>query len=173
MFGGNSIDIEGKSVLTILLDEVSSTSVLPSARTVDLTHTLFLTGPAPFLRLPSRLYRSLVSRRVSVCPRREDLDASHEPADVFFFSPLPSYYYYAFAIALISVSSILQTLFETKRVSQAFLPPGSSRVLTFLLRQTIERMREMSRFSCDVQTLIDGECTLSTLFARSPFSSLI
>ena len=27
-----------------------------------------------------------------------------------------------------------------------------------LLPQTIERMREMSRFSCDVQALIGGEC---------------
>lgn len=25
--------------------------------------------------------------------------------------------------------------------------------------QTIERMREMSRFTCDVRVLIDGECT--------------
>lgn len=48
------------------------------------------------------------------------------------------YYYYAFAIALISITSILSTLVETKR--------------------TIERMREMSRFHCNVKVLIDGEC---------------
>ena len=48
------------------------------------------------------------------------------------------YYYYAFAIALISITSILSTLVETKR--------------------TIERMREMSRFHCDVKALVDGEC---------------
>jgi len=46
------------------------------------------------------------------------------------------YYYYAFAIALISITSILSTLVETKR--------------------TIERMREMSKFHCDVRVLIDG-----------------
>ncbi|OWZ71730.1 hypothetical protein AYX14_02820 [Cryptococcus neoformans] len=50
---------------------------------------------------------------------------------------LDDYYYYAFAIALISVTSIMSTLIETKR--------------------TIERMREMSRFHCDVKVLIDGE----------------
>lgn len=50
---------------------------------------------------------------------------------------LDDYYYYAFAIALISISSILSTLFETKR--------------------TIERMREMSKFICDVRVLSDGE----------------
>ncbi|EKC97467.1 cation transporting ATPase [Trichosporon asahii var. asahii CBS 8904] len=47
------------------------------------------------------------------------------------------YYYYAFAIALISATSILSTLIETKR--------------------TIERMREMSRFECPVNVLIDGK----------------
>ena len=52
---------------------------------------------------------------------------------------IDDYYYYAFAIALISVTSILSTLVETKR--------------------TIERMREMSRFHCDVKVLVDGECT--------------
>jgi magnesium-transporting ATPase (P-type) len=51
---------------------------------------------------------------------------------------IDDYYYYAFAIALISVTSILSTLVETKR--------------------TIERMREMSRFHCDINVLVDGEC---------------
>ncbi|WWC88708.1 uncharacterized protein L201_003621 [Kwoniella dendrophila CBS 6074] len=50
---------------------------------------------------------------------------------------LDDYYYYAFAIALISITSVLSTLVETKR--------------------TIERMREMSRFHCDVRVLVDGE----------------
>ncbi|ODN81649.1 hypothetical protein L202_02049 [Cryptococcus amylolentus CBS 6039] len=50
---------------------------------------------------------------------------------------LDDYYYYAFAIALISVTSIMSTLVETRR--------------------TIERMREMSRFHCDVKVLVDGE----------------
>ncbi|KAM0791677.1 hypothetical protein ACM66B_003953 [Microbotryomycetes sp. NB124-2] len=47
------------------------------------------------------------------------------------------YYYYAFAIAVISIVSIVQTLIETKA--------------------NIERMREMSRFSCPVQVLRGGE----------------
>jgi hypothetical protein len=51
---------------------------------------------------------------------------------------IDDYYYYAFAIAVISISSILGTLIETKR--------------------TIERMREMSRFHCDVNVLVDGDC---------------
>ncbi|WVQ83070.1 hypothetical protein IAT38_005208 [Cryptococcus sp. DSM 104549] len=54
---------------------------------------------------------------------------------------LDDYYYYAFAIALISITSILSTLIETKR--------------------TIERMREMSRFHCDVKVLVDGEWTIT------------
>ncbi|KAK1925519.1 putative cation transporting ATPase [Papiliotrema laurentii] len=53
---------------------------------------------------------------------------------------IDDYYYYAFAIALISVASVLSTLIETKR--------------------TIERMREMSRFHCDVRILVDGEWVL-------------
>lgn len=51
---------------------------------------------------------------------------------------IDDYYYYAFAIALISITSIMSTLIETKR--------------------TIERMREMSRFHADVKILVDGEC---------------
>lgn len=88
LFGLNSIDIEGKSVITLLLDEV--------------LHPFYV----------------------------------FQVASIILWS-LDDYYYYAFAIALISISSILQTLIETKR--------------------TIERMREMSRFVCPVQALIDGE----------------
>ena len=47
------------------------------------------------------------------------------------------YYYYAFAIAVISVVSIVSTLVET--------------------RSNVERMREMSRFSCPVRVLRNGE----------------
>ncbi|PWZ03441.1 hypothetical protein BCV70DRAFT_17364 [Testicularia cyperi] len=46
------------------------------------------------------------------------------------------YYYYAFCIAAISVASIVTTLLET--------------------RQTVNRMREMSRFTCDVRVLRQG-----------------
>ncbi|KAJ7072233.1 P-type ATPase [Mycena amicta] len=48
---------------------------------------------------------------------------------------LDNYYYYAFCIFLISIISITTTLVETKK--------------------TIARMREMSRFSCDVEVLSD------------------
>ncbi|KAN0063742.1 hypothetical protein ACQY0O_003792 [Thecaphora frezii] len=46
------------------------------------------------------------------------------------------YYYYAFCIAVISLASIVTTLIET--------------------RQTVNRMREMSRFTCEVRVLREG-----------------
>lgn len=46
------------------------------------------------------------------------------------------YYYYAFCIAAISLASIITTLIET--------------------RQTVNRMREMSRFTCEVRVLREG-----------------
>ena len=46
------------------------------------------------------------------------------------------YYYYAFCIAVISLASIITTLLET--------------------RQTVNRMREMSRFTCEVRVLREG-----------------
>lgn len=88
LFGANAIDIEGKSLVGLLMDEV--------------LHPFYV----------------------------------FQIASILLWS-LDDYYYYAFAIALISVSSIASTLIETKR--------------------TIERMREMSRFSCPVQALVDGE----------------
>jgi len=60
---------------------------------------------------------------------------------------IDDYYYYAFAIAVISISSILGTLFETKR--------------------TVERMREMSRFHCDVRVLVEQQCELSPTLNKS------
>ncbi|GAA5846586.1 hypothetical protein JCM3766R1_007121 [Sporobolomyces carnicolor] len=50
---------------------------------------------------------------------------------------IDDYYYYAFAIAIISVVSIVSTLIET--------------------RANVERMREMSRFSCEVKVFREGE----------------
>ena len=47
------------------------------------------------------------------------------------------YYYYAACIALISAASIITTLLETRR--------------------TIKRMREMSRFTCAVRVLREGQ----------------
>ncbi|EGO26058.1 Ca-transporting ATPase [Serpula lacrymans var. lacrymans S7.9] len=49
---------------------------------------------------------------------------------------LDDYYYYAFCIALISTLSVATTLIDTKK--------------------TIKRMREMSRFSCDVVAFVDN-----------------
>ncbi|GAA5992809.1 hypothetical protein JCM10908_001348 [Rhodotorula pacifica] len=50
------------------------------------------------------------------------------------------YYYYAFAIAVISIVSIISTLLET--------------------RANVQRMREMSRFSCPVRVYRDSEWTI-------------
>jgi cation-transporting ATPase 13A2 len=61
---------------------------------------------------------------------------------------IDDYYYYAFAIAVISISSILGTLFETKR--------------------TVERMREMSRFHCDVRVLVEHECESVCMAMKVP-----
>ncbi|KDE02331.1 hypothetical protein MVLG_07113 [Microbotryum lychnidis-dioicae p1A1 Lamole] len=58
------------------------------------------------------------------------------------------YYYYAFAIAIISVASIVSTLIETKG--------------------NIERMREMSRFSCPVRVLRDSQWTSDVSDALVP-----
>ncbi|KAF8919770.1 hypothetical protein CPB85DRAFT_1373089 [Mucidula mucida] len=49
---------------------------------------------------------------------------------------LDDYYYYAFCIAVISVLSVTTTLVET--------------------RKTIARMREMSKFSCKMEVVVDG-----------------
>lgn len=88
LMGENNIDIEGKTLFGLLVDEV--------------LHPFYV----------------------------------FQIASIFLWC-IDDYYYYAFAIALISATSILSTLLETKR--------------------TIERMREMSKFNCPVNVLIDGE----------------
>ena len=50
------------------------------------------------------------------------------------------YYYYAVAIFVMSVGSIVATLIETK--------------------STMKRLREISRFVCDVRVLRNGFCKL-------------
>ncbi|KAJ7251534.1 Ca-transporting ATPase [Mycena haematopus] len=87
LFGKNEVDIEGKSTVSLLVEEV--------------IHPFYV----------------------------------FQIASVILWS-LDNYYYYAFCIALISVISISTTLIETQK--------------------TILRMREMSRFSCDVDVLVDG-----------------
>ncbi|KAF9263238.1 hypothetical protein L218DRAFT_959259 [Marasmius fiardii PR-910] len=87
LFGNNAIDIEGKSTLSLLVDEV--------------IHPFYV----------------------------------FQIASVILWS-LDDYYYYAFCIAVISIASITITLIDTKK--------------------TIARMREMSRFSCKVDVLVDG-----------------
>lgn len=68
---------------------------------------------------------------------------------------LDDYYYYAFCIALISVASIATTLIDTKKVGFGVSARTTALSLTL---QTIARMREMSRFSCPVNVLVDGAC---------------
>ncbi|OSC97098.1 Ca-transporting ATPase [Trametes coccinea BRFM310] len=97
LFGPNLIDIEGKSTLSLLIDEV--------------IHPFYV----------------------------------FQIASIILWS-LDDYYYYAFCIALISAISIVTTLVETK--------------------QTIKRMREMSRFVCKVRVYRDStwiECDSSEL----------
>ncbi|KAI0697731.1 P-type ATPase [Cerioporus squamosus] len=97
LFGPNLIDIEGKSTISLLIDEV--------------IHPFYV----------------------------------FQIASIILWS-LDDYYYYAFCIALISAISIVTTLVETK--------------------QTIARMREMSRFFCKVNVYRDGswsECDSSEI----------
>ncbi|EIW62465.1 Ca-transporting ATPase [Trametes versicolor FP-101664 SS1] len=97
LFGPNLVDIEGKSTLSLLIDEV--------------IHPFYV----------------------------------FQIASIVLWS-LDDYYYYAFCIALISAISIITTLIETK--------------------QTIARMREMSKFVCTVRVYRDGswsECDSSSL----------
>ncbi|OJT09471.1 hypothetical protein TRAPUB_14051 [Trametes pubescens] len=97
LFGPNLVDIEGKSTLSLLIDEV--------------IHPFYV----------------------------------FQIASIVLWS-LDDYYYYAFCIALISAISIITTLIETK--------------------QTIARMREMSKFICTVRVYRDGswsECDSSSL----------
>ncbi|KAF8622733.1 hypothetical protein AX15_006823 [Amanita polypyramis BW_CC] len=87
LFGHNLIDVEGKSTLSLLADEI--------------IHPFYV----------------------------------FQVASIILWS-LDDYYYYAICIAVISIGSIITTLLETKK--------------------TIGRMREMSRYSCKVDVLIDG-----------------
>ncbi|KAF8070552.1 hypothetical protein FPV67DRAFT_1487805 [Lyophyllum atratum] len=87
LFGNNEIEIEGKSTVSLLIDEV--------------IHPFYV----------------------------------FQIASIALWS-IDDYYYYAFCIALISVITITATLLETKK--------------------TIRRMRDISRFSCKVDVLIDG-----------------
>ncbi|KZT54211.1 Ca-transporting ATPase [Calocera cornea HHB12733] len=91
LFGSNLIDVKGKSIGGLLVDEV--------------LHPFYV----------------------------------FQIASIILWS-VDDYYYYAFCIALISLISIATTLIETKR--------------------TIERMREMSRFTCPVRVLVDGSWTV-------------
>ncbi|KAG7446211.1 uncharacterized protein BT62DRAFT_931667 [Guyanagaster necrorhizus] len=90
LFGPNAIDIEGKSTVALLVEEV--------------IHPFYV----------------------------------FQIASIVLWS-LDDYYYYAFCIALISVISVTTTLIETKK--------------------TITRMREMSRLSCKMDTLVNGVWT--------------
>jgi len=88
LFGSNVIDIESKSTLNLLVDEV--------------LHPFYI----------------------------------FQVASVALWS-FDNYYYYAICIVIISCASIITTLIET--------------------RNTVKRMREMSRFSCRVNVLREGK----------------
>ncbi|GAA5825204.1 hypothetical protein JCM11251_006142 [Rhodosporidiobolus azoricus] len=92
LFGSNTIEIEAKSIGTLLMDEV--------------------------------LHPFYIFQIFSIALWSVD-----------------DYYYYAFAIAVISIASIISTLLET--------------------RANVQRMREMSRFSCEVNILRDSEWILA------------
>ncbi|KAG6849996.1 hypothetical protein H0H93_002786 [Arthromyces matolae] len=87
LFGKNEIEIEGKSTISLLVDEV--------------IHPFYVFQIASIV--------------------------------LWMFD---DYYYYAFCIAVISMTTITATLLETKK--------------------TIKRMRDMSRFSCQTDVLING-----------------
>ncbi|KAH0589002.1 hypothetical protein H2248_004780 [Termitomyces sp. 'cryptogamus'] len=87
LFGRNEIEIEGKSTISLLVDEV--------------------------------IHPFYVFQIASIALWMVD-----------------NYYYYAFCIAIISMTTIVATLMETKK--------------------TIKRMRDMSRFSCKTNILVNG-----------------
>ncbi|KAG6886168.1 hypothetical protein C0993_000686 [Termitomyces sp. T159_Od127] len=87
LFGKNEIEVEGKSTISLLVDEV--------------IHPFYV----------------------------------FQIASIALWM-LNDYYYYAFCIAIISMTTIVATLLETKK--------------------TIKRMRDMSRFSCKVDVLVNG-----------------
>jgi cation-transporting ATPase 13A3/4/5 len=83
LFGKNEVDIEGKSTISLLVDEVSSRSTfLFKSNRIQVIHPFYV----------------------------------FQIASIILWS-LDNYYYYAFCIALISVSSITTTLIETKKVA--------------------------------------------------------
>lgn len=78
---------------------------------------------------------------------------------------------YAFAIAVISIVSIISTLLETRAVCTSLLIKAERReklTLTVGLGQNIDRMREMSRFSCPVRILRDSEWVMADSSALVP-----
>ncbi|KAG6813565.1 hypothetical protein H0H92_009957 [Tricholoma furcatifolium] len=89
LFGNNEIEVEAKSTISLLVDEV--------------IHPFYV----------------------------------FQIASIALWT-IDDYYYYAFCIALISMTTIIATLLETKK--------------------TIKRMRDMSRFSCKTDVFIDGLC---------------
>jgi len=68
---------------------------------------------------------------------------------------LDNYYYYAFCIAVISMGSIITALLETKKVQSPQVEYDKR--INFVMK-TIARMREMSRYSCKMDVLVDGTC---------------
>ena len=77
---------------------------------------------------------------------------------------LDEYYYYAVCIFLMSVGSIATALIETRAVSfgSAEQTPSGTELT---LGQTMKRLREISRFECDVRVLRNGFCEWPLLYS--------
>lgn len=75
LFGDNVIDIEGKGVVGLLLDEVSCEARIGRPGWASLTSRLFChTGASSFLRLSDRFDRPVVDRRLLLLRVRHRLD---------------------------------------------------------------------------------------------------
>ena len=68
---------------------------------------------------------------------------------------LDEYYYYAVCIFIISVVSITTTLVETKSVGQPV------HFWNHTDQKTMKRLRDISRFECEVRVLRNGFCRSS------------
>jgi cation-transporting ATPase 13A2 len=87
LFGNNEIDIQAKSVMSLLVDEVGSLSPALPHEAIQHIHIEQIIHPFYVFQI----------------------------ASIFLWS-IDDYYYYAFCIALISTLSISTTLIDTRKV---------------------------------------------------------
>ena len=72
---------------------------------------------------------------------------------------LDKYYYYAVCIFTISAASITTTVMETRSVRlYAVILVHDKRITTNQTLKTMKRLREISRFECDIMDLRNGFC---------------